>query len=187
VQYRSLATEIVRQLPGTQPRVLLFTAAAAGSGTSTVLLNLAVTLAAQDGTRVVVVDAHPDRPSLASRLGVPAAPGLREALAGALPMAWCLQETVQSRLLALAAGRPAEVRVGTAPAALWERLRERADWVLIDAAAWPAAPEAAELADGCDAVYLVLRQHEAGTPATAALQNDILDRTGRLRGCVLTS
>src|SRR5690349_12227653 len=82
VQYRSLAAEIARQLPGAGPRVLLFTAASAGAGTSTVLLNLAITLARQEAARVVAVDANVARPALAAWLGVPAGPGLAEARAG---------------------------------------------------------------------------------------------------------
>src|SRR5262249_39513753 len=44
-QYRALATQIESQLPGAEPRALAFTGAAAQSGASTVLLNLAITLA----------------------------------------------------------------------------------------------------------------------------------------------
>src|SRR5439155_26370985 len=55
VQYRSLAAEIVAQLPGSRPRVLLFTAAGAGAGTTTILLNLAVTLARRDDSTVTLV------------------------------------------------------------------------------------------------------------------------------------
>ena len=63
---------------------LLFAGAADDVGTSTVLLNLAVTLARQEAT-VTVVDAHLARPALADRLGLPPAPGLREVLAGQMP------------------------------------------------------------------------------------------------------
>jgi hypothetical protein len=55
--------------------------------------------------------------------------------------------------------------------------------VLVDAPAWPAGPDATDLADGCDAIYLVQRRADATAPA---VRDDILARTGRLRGCVLT-
>jgi Mrp family chromosome partitioning ATPase len=185
VQYRSLAAEIMAQLPGSGPRVLLFTAAAPQAGTTTVLLNLAVTLARREAG-VTVVDAHRARPAVAARLGLPAAPGLGEALARQTPLTWCLQETPQANLLVLPAGRPAAAREGTSLAALLEPLRDRNDWVLVDGGPWSAGPESAELAEGCDAIYLVLRSEDAGTPATAALQDAILEQSGRLRGCVLT-
>src|SRR5439155_12420010 len=99
VQYRSLAAEIIAQLPGSRPRVLLFTAAGTCAGTTTVILNLAVTLARREETCVTLVDANFARPSVAPRLGLPAAPGLGEALARQTPLTWCLQETPQPNLL----------------------------------------------------------------------------------------
>jgi hypothetical protein len=183
VQYRSLAAEIARQLPGSQPRVLVFAGAADGVGTSTVVLNLALTLARQDA-RVTVADAHAARPALANRLGLPNGPGLREVIAGQMPPAWALQETAHPNLHVLPAGVAGNRRDGTDLGAIVELLRDCSDCVLLDAGVWGDA--AADLAAAGDAVYLVVREESATTPAALALQEDILDRTGRLRGCVLT-
>ena len=185
VQYQSLAAEIARQLPGSQPRVLLFTGAIGGAGTSTVLLNLAVTLARKDA-RVTVADAHWARPALAARLGLPEGPGLREVLSGAMPPAWCLQETAHPNLHVLPAGTAGEPRTGINVMKLLEVLRDRSDCVLLDAGPWGEGAIAAGLAAGSDAVYLVLNHESAGTPAATTMQQQILDQTGRLRGCVLT-
>jgi Mrp family chromosome partitioning ATPase len=184
VQYRSLAAEIGRQLPGNSPRVLLFAGAADGVGASTVLLNLAVMLAKQEMT-VTVVDAHVARPALGERLGLPPAPGLREVLAGQMPPAWCLQETVLANLCLLPAGLIGRPRDDTDVAAIVESLRDRNDCVLIDAGPWADAGLTAGLAGGSDAVYLVVRQESAAE--STALQDTILQQTGRLRGCVLTA
>jgi Mrp family chromosome partitioning ATPase len=183
VQYRSLAAEIARQLPGSLPRILLFAGAAEAVGTSTVLLNLAVTLARQDAN-VTVVDANLARPGLAKRLGLPAGPGLREVLAGQMPPAWCLQETAQPNLLALPAGTSGQPRDSAELTAILEMLRERSDCVLLDAGSWTDGKMASDLAVGSDAVYLVLKQEAA---ESGPLQEEVLQQTGRLRGCVLTS
>jgi Mrp family chromosome partitioning ATPase len=182
-QYRMLAAEIARQLPGAQPKVLLFAGGADGVGASTVLLNLAVTLARQDAG-VTLVDANLARPALAQRLGLPGGPGLREVLAGRMPAAWCLQETVQPNLFVLPGGiaSPQGDEYDMSP--ILGVLRERGDWTLIDAGRWDEAPLTASLAGMCDAVYLVVRQ-EALTES-AALQESVMQQTGRLRGCVLT-
>jgi Mrp family chromosome partitioning ATPase len=185
VQYRSLATEIARQLPGTLPRILLFTGAGDGVGTSTVILNLAITLARQDA-KVTVIDAHLARPSLAARLGLPAGPGLREVLSGQMPPAWVLQETAHPNLHMLPAGVAGTTRAGTDLGAILELLRDRSDCVLADAGPWGDGAIAAELAAGSDAVYLVMREEALATPGAVKLQEDVLERTGRLRGCVLT-
>ena len=66
--------EAGRVRPGAACRTLLLTAARSEIGTTTVLLNLAITAARQD-LRVVVVDANLRRPAVADRLGLPPAPG----------------------------------------------------------------------------------------------------------------
>jgi Mrp family chromosome partitioning ATPase len=182
-QYRALVTQIESQLPGTQPRALAVVGAAGQSGATTVLLNLAVTLAKKDATRVIVVDAHPDHPALATRLGVSAQPGLRDVLARQTPLAWSLQETIQPNLAVLTAGKPTAAWNGDELPGVLELLRGRADWVLVDAGAWEESPTAAAVAEVCDAVYLV---HRLGARDTSPLQTAILEATGRLRGCVIT-
>jgi Mrp family chromosome partitioning ATPase len=185
VQYRSLAAEILTQLPGSPPRAVAFTAPAPQAGTSTVLLNLAVTLTRQEAARVVVVDAHAGRPALADRLGLPVGPGLREVLARQSPLAWSLHDTAQPNLAALTAGRPGPAWDAAELPGVIELLRGRADWVLVDGGMWdPAAP--VSWAEACDAVYLVVRQESVNSPDVVALQETILEATGRLRGCVIT-
>ena len=185
LQYKSLAADIMRQLPGSTPRVLVFAGSTAGAGASTVLLNLAITLARQDA-KVTVADAHLARPALADRLGLPGSPGLREVLAGQKPLAWCLQETAHPNLMVLPAGETGEPRDDADLGAILDLLRGRSDCVLIDAGPWGEAPLAAGLAAGSDAVYLVLPEDAASTSDTLSLQEVILQETGRLRGCVLT-
>lgn len=185
VQYRSLSVEISRQLPGSLPRVLLICGMSDGVGTSTVALNLAVTIARQD-LRVTIVDANLTRPALADRLGLPSGPGLKEVLAGQMPPAWCLQESIQSNLVVLPAGASGVPRSGAELVPIIEMLRDRSDCVLLDGGPWNDAAVANELASACDAVYLVMRQELAATPAAIEMQELIVQKTGRLRGCVLT-
>src|SRR5437764_1222048 len=85
-QYRDLATGLLAQTPAEQPRVLFFTSSAPGAGTTTVVLNTAVTLARDNLLRVAVLDAHLRRAAVAGRLGLPDGAGLREVLAGGAPL-----------------------------------------------------------------------------------------------------
>lgn len=185
-QYRLLLGEIALQLPGGPPRVLLLTGATAESGTSTVLLNLALTIARTDSARVIVVDANYARPALAERMGLAGGPGLRDVLAGRTPLPWAMQNTRMSSLRVLGSGR-AGVPVSDAGwPPLIERLRSEADWILIDAPSWTRPAEAVPLADCCDAIYMVVRQSDADTTAGLELQQGILEATGRLKGCIIT-
>jgi Mrp family chromosome partitioning ATPase len=169
--------------------VLLFSAARSGVGATTVLLNVAITAARLERRLVVVVDANLRHPAAAQRLGLPAAPGLREVLAGATPLEDALQETAQENLLALTAGL---ATAGAGPRfvaetmrSLLRQLRRRADLVLIDGPCWDGRAEVISLAAAADAVYLVLAEAEAETPQADALREAVAASGSRLAGCVL--
>src|SRR5262249_9562096 len=68
-QYRVFARELEAQLGTESGKTLLFTAVEPRCGTTSVVLNLAVTLARQDRCRVAVIDAQFARPACAARLG----------------------------------------------------------------------------------------------------------------------
>jgi receptor protein-tyrosine kinase len=168
--------------------VLLFTAARGEAGTTTVLLNVAIS-AARQGHTVVVVDANPKRPAVARRLGLPEAPGLREVLTGMTSVDQALRRTEQPRLLALAAGlkpsAPARPAADSVRSVLG-RLRERADLVLVDGPSWDGRAEVVLLGTTCDAVYVVLPDGEADTPEAGALCQLIPEQGGFLAGCILS-
>src|SRR6185437_3264813 len=86
-EYRTLRDAVGGQLPEMGPKVLWFTAAAAEAGTTSVMLNLAITIARDASKRVVVVDANAERPAVAEKFALgAAAPGLAEVLAEKTPL-----------------------------------------------------------------------------------------------------
>jgi Mrp family chromosome partitioning ATPase len=184
-QYRRLLMDIETQVGADAGKALLFTSALAGAGTTSVLLNLALTRARRDAGKIVVVDANLDRPAVAARLGAAPAPGLREVLARTVPLAWGLQETGQTNLTVLTAGTHAgETAMDLWPLVL-DQLRHRFDLVLIDAAECHR-PEWSALAGTATATYLVLRQADLEKPELNDLLTEVPRLGGRLRGYVLT-
>lgn len=183
-QYRALA----EQLPRARPQVLLFTATAAGAGTTTVLLNVALSYARLGEPRVAVVDANFRQPAVAERLGLPAAPGLSEVLIGSLPLADALQESGAPGLTVLTAG--AGSRMGSAAhhtlSAVWQQLRERFEIVLVDAPCWDSGPDIRALGSECDAVFLVLREDEVKSPAVKDVIETMREQDVCLLGCIST-
>jgi Mrp family chromosome partitioning ATPase len=170
--------------------VLLFTASEPGVGATTVVLNLAISAARQPGRRVVVVDTNLGRPAVADRLGLPAAPGLREVLCGAASLDSAVRPTAQENLLALTAGLaaagPGPRFVAETTRSLLRQLRRRADLVFLDGPCWDGRAEAASLATAADAVFLVLPEGQADSPRADALLQAIPLSGARLAGCVLS-
>jgi Mrp family chromosome partitioning ATPase len=190
-QYQGLGTSLLASLPPARARVLLFTSVAPGAGTTTVLLNVAISFARQGKLRVVVVDANLRQPAVAERLGLPAVPGLAEVLGGAASLPDVLQETGQPNLLALTAGDPAAVArtrlAGEAMRSLLRQLRERFELVLLDTACWPAQPGLLPLATACEAAYLVSPAAEAQGPEAEGLLQELRRQGVPVRGHLLTA
>jgi Mrp family chromosome partitioning ATPase len=186
-QYRALAGGIAEQLPAGRSQVVLFTALTPEAGTTTVLLNIAITIARQGQLRVAVVDANLRRPALARRLDLPDAPGLHEFLDRTTTLAEVLQETGQPNLLVLTAGDGGATRTpGDSLRQVLRQLREQCDLVLVDGPCWDGRPEIVALGSACDGVYLVLPEEEASTPDTQAWVRTLPREGARLRGCIVT-
>ena len=189
-QYRLLQSALLAQLPATRPQVLLFTAAAPEGDTTTVLLNVAIASAQQGKPRVAVIDANLNRPAVAQRLGLEPVPGLREVLAGSVPLLRALQVTRQVSLHVLAAGEPGtasdELLSSERIRTVLRQMREGFDLVLVDAPWWDGRPHIIALGSACDAVFLVLPEAKAETPETDSLTKEIPQHGSRLCGCILT-
>jgi len=186
-EYRTLRDEIKKQLPEAPSRVLMFAAAVAESGTTTVLLNLATTLASEG--RVLVVDANLKRPAAATKLGILAAPGLGEVLASRVPLTLALQPTAMKRFDALTAGlgvEPIAVALGKEFPRLLGQLRHWYDWVIVDGGTWGSMPERDATCPSADAVYLVSRETLVERSEFVAARGWVKELGGLLRGYVTT-
>lgn len=180
-QYRGLLAGIEAQLPAAGPRVLLGTGACPGVGTTTVLLNLAITHARRGGGCVVLVEANQRRPAVAARLGLRAKPGLGEVLAGRVAPERAVQETGEVRFQVVTAGNDGPLTAEGWPVLL-DSLRSRFELVLVDAPAWDEGADMGTLARGADAVYLVATPAQAEGPEALSLAG----RIPRLRGTIVT-
>jgi Mrp family chromosome partitioning ATPase len=188
-QYRAIVADLERQLTTAQSQALLFTTTDPRIDTAAVLLNVAITHAGQSETPTIVVDADFRRSTLAHRLGLPAAPGLKNVLAGLISLPRAVQETGQPNLYALTAGKTTPDSVPPVPAesllGALRYLRSRFAWILVNAPCWDGRPEVITLASGCDAVFLVVPEADAQTDSVEAVSQAILQQGGCLQGYIL--
>lgn len=187
-QYRAVLEQLVTTARQCASKVLLLSGAGGGVGTTTVMLNLAIAHAHDSGQRVLVVDAGVHRPAVARKLGLSAVPGLREVLAGLVPLHRALKPTGLPNLDALVLGEESErpsLAVRSLGAAL-QQLRQRYDVILVDAPAWHGGADMLALASACDALFLVLPRSQADSADSKRLVQAIRRQGVPLRGCVLT-
>ena len=185
--YGKLWRELTASRPRSNLEVLMFTSPETGSGTTTVVLNLAITAARDRGVRIALIDADLRRPAVAERLGLAASPGLAEWLDHPYPLRLALQPTALPNLQIVAAGRWVD------SARPWERLtsllghlRQHFDCVFVDAGPW-SEEIVAPWAKRSDATYLVVRQPAADSPEVGQIHEEVVRHGGPLRGYILTA
>jgi Mrp family chromosome partitioning ATPase len=173
-QYRELLKQIVAATRNATAPALLFTGSAANAGTTTVVLNLAVT-AARQGHRVVVMDVNTRRPAIAARLALCDRPGVGEVLAGIATLDEAIQDSKQPGLAALTSGGPGvpAPRGAECYRSLLRLLRQRFDLILVDAPRWEGRSEVTAPASACDASFLVLPAGTEDSPAAHELVRNI--------------
>jgi Mrp family chromosome partitioning ATPase len=190
-QYRDLLTALTAALPLGRPHALVFTSPLADLPTRDVLLNVAITAARLGRRRVAVLDADLLHTSIAQRLGLPDATGLRQVFAGTTPLDDALQKTEQENLFALTAGAdnsPGTLRfVAETPRSAIHQLRQRFDLLFVAGPTWDAKPEALQTAIACDAACVVLPADEADSPRVDDLFQTLPDKGVRLAGCIFVS
>jgi capsular exopolysaccharide synthesis family protein len=187
--YRALRTNLAFVGLDRPLRTVLLTSPGAEEGKSTVLANLAVTMA-QTERKVLVVDCDLRRPALHEVFGLGNDAGLTTLL---LDPAKRTQPPFQSTevpgLQVLTSGplppRPADMVGSRRMEDLITWLAEQADIVLFDAPPVNAVTDATILATRMDGVLLVVRQRRTRRDAVQEARDRLMRVNARLIGAVL--
>ncbi len=187
--YRNLRMNLMFMSSEEQPiRTVMFSSPGPSEGKSTTSVNYAVMLA-QQGHRVLLMDADLRRPSLHRALDVLREPGLTNLLLGDAEPREAVRPNVLPNLDFLPSGpfppNPSELLNSKAMVRLLEDFKGRYDQVVIDSPPVLAVSDAAILAVHVDGVVIVLRSGETEQRA-AERAVDQLRRLGvRIFGAVL--
>lgn len=146
--FRVLRTNLQFLDTGNKGKVFAVTSSRPGEGKSTASLNLALALS-QTGARVAVVEGDLRMPVFATYLGIEGGAGLTDVLIGRADIDDVLQRWGRNHFFALPAGRippnPSELLGSAAMGQVVEDLRERFDYVIVDAPPVLAVTDAAVL------------------------------------------
>jgi capsular exopolysaccharide synthesis family protein len=157
--YRQVRGAVVKRMRAGHHRSLLVVPAMPGSGATSVVSNLAQSLAAADN-RVIIVDANMRRPHLHEVFGLPLGPGVGDVLAGR-PLGEVAQPTGTANLRVVTAGESAsrqlEALATGAIAKLINQAAAEADYVILDVAPATVSGDAQALAQVVDSTMLVAR------------------------------
>jgi Mrp family chromosome partitioning ATPase len=185
-QYAALFNQLERETADGAAPLLLITALAAGAGTTTVTLNLAVAGCKNYGKRVCVVDCNDQRPAVAARMGLKAAIGLQDVLWGKVALEQAVHKTLVDGLYILPRGT-GEAALGSVEAARWavEWLRQRFDYVLVDAAPLDGDETLKGILEVTSAVYVVVDTTETSKPEVRNLTRNVARLGSRLGGLIV--
>ncbi|HEX7752902.1 MAG TPA: capsular biosynthesis protein [Novosphingobium sp.] len=182
-QLLAQAAELARQGGGAAAQRVLISSPHPSEGKTYCAVNLALSIAAEKESEVVLVDADFAKPSILSALGLPGGPGLMDALSDpAIDLADCVVGTDIPGLWVLPAGNAtttdSEYLNSSRTAAVLARLTDGAPrrMVIFDSPPALSASPAAELARHVGQTLVIVRADQTG-------QGALEDAISLLSGC----
>ncbi len=190
-QYRKMRIRLegLKETLGGAMQLIVVTSPMMGEGKTATAANLAVSLAQEEGRKVILVDCDIRKPRLWSLFRRPPDRGLADVLAGGAHVADVVRATEDVPLDVLPIPRNSDDRIDPMPVdrlkGLFRDLRERYDFIICDAPPVLPIADTAALARLSDGVVLVVRA--GATPRHAVTRTlESLDRN-KLVGFVLNA
>lgn len=159
--YKTLRTNVRFFLQNKSCKRISITSASAGEGKSITLLNLAISFA-EDGHKVLLIDADLRRPALARLLVEKAAPGLSNVLADLNAAEDAIRKDMYPNLDILFSGdippNPSELLGSDKMRELIETMSKQYDYILVDTPPVNVVSDASIVTSLLDGVLLLVRQ-----------------------------
>ena len=188
--YRALRTSILLSTAGSPPQIIMVTSAVAQEGKTTTSVNTAIMLA-QQGRRVLLVDADLRRPSLHHFFGISPRRGLSTFLAGEDADPEIVAVPSVTGLFVAPAGpappRPAELLASAIMGEQLQRWRIEYDHIVIDTPPVLSVTDGVLLSVEADAVVLVIRASSTTKEALRRSRDLLLQVNSRLMGVIVNA
>ena len=185
---RAIRTSVVFSSADEGARSIVITSTGPGEGKTVVSSNLAISLA-QAGQRTILIDADMRRPRVHEVFSMAQEPGLSNVLVGTSTVDSILTTTPTANLFVLGAGHlppnPAELLGSKKYRDLIESLRQRFDWVIVDAPPVMAVTDAAVVANGATGVVFVVGSEMTSRRNAAAAIDRLHAAKARFIGGIL--
>jgi capsular exopolysaccharide synthesis family protein len=186
--YRRLRVNIFALQKDDALKIVMITSADAGEGKSTIVANLAMSIA-QLGRSVLVIDCDMRKPRQHELFELPNSVGLSTVLQKKVSVSEALQSTTHHNLQVLTSGPipndPTELLTLSYMRDLLQELALKFDFVLLDTPAFIPVIDAAVLAPMADGVLQVIRSGQSREDAIQATHSQIAEMQARLIGVVM--
>lgn len=186
--YRFLRTDFLLSTKAIHAKAVMIATAKPGQGGTCTVANLGISLA-QDGKRVILVDADMRRPSLHRIFKMTNDVGLSNVLSNEKDLEGAIFATEVDNLLLIPAGpmpsNPSELLGSGRMRMLVQKLTEHADFVLFDTPSAVAFTDAVVLSQVVDGVILVVRAQQVPRGAELQVRNLLNKANATILGVVL--
>lgn len=189
-QIRGLRNRLLAMNPDGEPKTLVVTSAVLEEGKTVAALNLAMAFGELERQPVVLVDADLRRPSCERYLNLNPEPGLSDVLLGRVPLERALRPAGYRNLMFLGGGtrvaNPAEVLGASRVDELFERLKERFRYIVVDTPPVLPSTDAGVLASRADGTLMVVRLERSLKKQTKEALRVVQDMGGNVLGTFVT-
>jgi len=186
--FRQLRSTVAKRLDNAGHKTVLILGGMPGSGSTSVVANMALAMAAAD-KRVLVIDANLRRPMQQRVFGVQESPGLADVLAGTKTLDAAIQKSSTPNVDVLSVGskelRVVERLAAPAMSELLAKAKATYDVIFLDVAPAIVAGDAMALAQRVDSSILVVRAMSDKRGMVSRIRNELGETRGEFLGAIV--
>ncbi|KGR76204.1 CpsD/CapB family tyrosine-protein kinase [Ureibacillus manganicus] len=189
-QFKTLRTNINFTLPGDDAKKLLVTSTIPGEGKSTITANLGFVFA-QEGKRVLIIDADLRKPTLHATFNLPNKIGLSNMFTKQVSFVHAIKETFIYDLYVLPSGpvplNPSELLSSKTMDQFLKTIEDYFDVIIFDAPPILTVTDAQILSNKCDGTVLVINSGTVNRKELLKAKSALLSSHANILGVVLNN